>query len=323
MKNTLTAVNPIGGYIELQLPTKNEYYPSLKKLNTGRNSLEYILKVKGYTRIYLPYFTCEVLLEPIKKLKIDFEFYHIDNNLDPVIDFEIGSNECFVYNNYFGLKQQTVTMLSKVIPNLIVDNSQAFFSAPLEGVDTFYSCRKFFGVPDGSYLSINSETQISLEEDNSTGRFSHLIKSINCGIEAGYADYVKNNEVLMNNSIKKMSLLTERLLSAINYRECKARRNSNFKFLNKMLEKHNELGVQFKNINGPMAYPLLISKPGLREKLIQQKIFIPTFWPNVFDWTSTEMFENHLAKNLLPIPVDHRYDTNDMKHVVNTIINFL
>ena len=145
----------IGGYIELQLPKGDEYYPSLIKLNTGRNALEYILKANNYVSIYIPYFTCEVLLEPIKRLGIQYYFYTIDKNLDPVIDFHIAPNECFLYTNYFGIKQQTINRLSKEIPNLIVDASQAFFSKPLSGIDTFYSCRKFFGVPDGAYLQCN------------------------------------------------------------------------------------------------------------------------------------------------------------------------
>ena len=120
-------MKPIGGYIELQLPVGEEYYPSLIKLNTGRNSLEYILLVKGYRTIYLPYFTCDVLLEPIKHLGIKLKYYHIDSNLDPIIDFELGPTDCIVYTNYFGLKQDTVNRLSTYIDNLIIDNSQAFF----------------------------------------------------------------------------------------------------------------------------------------------------------------------------------------------------
>lgn len=51
---------PIGGFIGLQLDDGDLYYPDLIALNTGRNALEYILRIRKFKTIYLPYFTCEV-----------------------------------------------------------------------------------------------------------------------------------------------------------------------------------------------------------------------------------------------------------------------
>ncbi len=316
-------MKPIGGYIELQLPVGEEYYPSLIKLNTGRNSLEYILLVKGYRTIYLPYFTCDVLLEPIKHLGIKLKYYSIDSNLDPIIDFELGPTDCMVYTNYFGLKQDTVNRLSTHINNLIIDNSQAFFSEPLPHVDTFYSCRKFFGVPDGAYLHLNTYTRLNVQSDVSVQRFSHLIKSIDLSIEDGYSDYIENNRALESNSIRSMSSLTKKILSGINYEECKAKRNANFKFLHNFLEESNQLKFPGLEINGPMTYPFLVADPSIKEKLIERKIFVPTFWPNVFHWASKGMFEYYLANNLVPLPIDHRYNLDDMTRILNNLTQLI
>lgn len=65
----------IGGYFGLELNNKNEYHSKAIRLNTGRNALEYILRTKKYHKIYLPYYTCKVLLEPIIKLNLLYEFY--------------------------------------------------------------------------------------------------------------------------------------------------------------------------------------------------------------------------------------------------------
>jgi len=316
-------MKPIGGYIELQLPVGEEYYPSLIKLNTGRNSLEYILLVKGYRTIYLPYFTCDVLLEPIKHLGIKLKYYQIDSNLDPIIDFELGPTDCIVYTNYFGLKQDTVNRLSTYIDNLIIDNSQAFFSEPLPHVDTFYSCRKFFGVPDGAYLHLNTYTRLNVQSDVSIERFSHLIKSIDLSIEDGYPDYIENNKALESNSIRSMSSLTRKILSGINYEECKAKRNANFKFLHNFLEESNQLKFPGLEINGPMTYPFLVADASIKEKLIERKIFVPTFWPNVFHWASKGMFEYYLANNLVSLPIDHRYNLDDMTRILNNLTQLI
>ena len=314
---------PIGGYIELQLPAGNEYYPSLLKLNTGRNSLEYILRVEGYTTIYLPYFTCEVMLEPVKKLGLELKFYHIDRHLDPILDFDIGPGECLVYTNYFGIKQATVQRLSKIVNNLIIDNSQAFFSSPLPGINTFYSCRKFFGVPDGAYLQLNSDNRLDLQDDFSAGRFSHLIKSIDLGIEDGYSDYIENNNILCYAAIKQMSPLTRKILSGINYEECKLKRNANFKFLHYFLADYNELPIDVAGDSSPLVYPLLLSKPGLKKQLIEKKIFVATYWPNVFEWTGPEMLEYQLAENIIALPIDHRYNLDHMTRIVNVLNQLL
>lgn len=318
-----TAEKTIGGYIELQLPQGKELYPSLIPLNTGRNALEYLLRIKNYSLVYLPYFTCEVLLEPLRKLHIPFRFYHIDQNLNPPRHFEPGAGECMLYTNYFGIMQQSIKKLSEKTTNLIIDNAQAFFCPPLENVDTFYSCRKFFGVPDGAYLHTNSNIRLSLESDISVYRFSHLIKSIDLSIETGYHDYIKNNIGLSNNAIKKMSVLTKNILSGIDYENCRQIRNKNFNYLHHALSSQNELKFDISTVNGPMVYPFLPVKSGIRKALIAKKIFVATYWPNVTEWTSSDTFENHLTENLVALPIDHRYTISDMDRIIGTLKELL
>lgn len=313
----------IGGYFELQLTPGSEYYPNLIKLNTGRNALEYILKQKGYTKIYIPYFTCDVILEPITRLNVEYQFYSINEQLEPVIDFTIEPHACFLYTDYFGVKREAVKRLSKQIKHIIIDNSQSFFSEALPGIDTFYSCRKFFGVPDGAYLQIRKKLSRKLPVDSSLNRFSHLIKSIEQGTEAGYADFKANNEDLENNEIKSMSLLTQKILSGIDYAECARIRKRNFDFLHKHLEASNLFKFDIADDCVPMVYPFLHNAHDLKVHLIQKKIFVATYWPNVFKWTSKKMYENYLARCLVPLPIDHRYNLQDMFFMLTILQQFI
>lgn len=316
MKDQKGLEKTIGGFFQLQLSNGEEYYPSLIKLNTTRNALEYILRIKNYTKIYIPYFTCDTILEPMLKLAVPYEFYTLDRQLDPIIDFEIGYDECFLYTNYFGLKQRTVEKLSKTIENLIIDNSQAFFSKPLDKIDTLYSCRKFFGVPDGAYLQLNSSRRLNLETDISVDRFLHLIKSMEVGNENAYRDFIENEKSLENNDIKKMSISTHKILCGINYQNCEKIRKQNFKYLQGKLASINELKIEMPVDSVPMMYPLLISNDKVKTKLIAKKIFVPTYWPNVYEWTDEHMFENKLTKHLVPLPIDHRYTIKDMELMI-------
>lgn len=322
MPETLS-VKALGGYIELQLPEVQEYYPNLIKLNTARNCLEYILRVQGYTLIYIPYYTCNVVLDAVKKINIAYQFYDVDVQLNPVLDFTVAPNECLLYTNYFGLKENTVKALKEKIDNLIVDNAQAFFSVALPGVDTFYSCRKFFGVPDGAYLQLSSEDRLSLTSDVSVSRFSHLIKRIDLGAEHGYADFIANNVDLEDNEIKNMSALSRRMMKSIDYEACLEARNDNFNYLHRSLSSYNELAVDPDSVNGPMAYPLLVPHQGLKTRLIAQKIFVPTYWPNVLNWVSSDSDEFYLAEHLLALPIDHRYDRDDMNRIIDTLKELL
>ena len=151
----------IGGYFGLELQVGESYHKNLTALNTGRNAFEYILRARGYQHVFIPYYTCDVLLEPLRSLNIAYDFYSIDEKLEPVSLTGINNNSAYLYTNYFGLKTGYIKQLAALIPNLIVDASQAFFDKPLIGIDTFYSPRKFFGLPDGGYASCD----IKLSDD--------------------------------------------------------------------------------------------------------------------------------------------------------------
>lgn len=96
-------ITPIGGYFELELPHFPEIHSEAIALNSGRFCLEYILRCRNYKKVYVPYFTCDSAIEPIVKLGILYEFYHIDKNYRIVEDINLQENEALLYTNYWGL----------------------------------------------------------------------------------------------------------------------------------------------------------------------------------------------------------------------------
>lgn len=281
-------MKPIGGYFELELPQGSEYHSQAIKLNSGRHCLEYILRLRKYSKVWVPYYTCEVVLEPIKKLGLEYDFYHIDEKLDPLFDYEsLPDNVAFLYTNYFGLKDQYIESLP-AIRNIIIDNSMAFFSKPVPDFDTFYSARKFFGVPDGAYLyTYNNDTlEMDLPQATSYQRCAHLLKRIDLGAEQGYADFKANDALLSDQEIMIMSKLTKRILSSIDYKQVESKRLKNFSLYHQHLGRYNLLPSNILNVvkHGPLVYPLLTDKPSLREYLISKKVFVAQYWPNVLEW---------------------------------------
>ena len=312
---------PIGGYFELELRKGEHYHKNAIKLNTARNCFEYVLRTCHYTKVYIPYYTCEVMLEPIQKLCVDYEFYHINEKLEPTILPKLNENEAFLYTNYFGLKQECVKRLASKYGNqLIVDNAQAFYAEPLSGIDTFYSARKFFGVPDGAYLYTDKPLQQESTQDYSFERMSHLLKRIDLGAEAGYQDFRKNEGAFCNQEIKKMSKLTEAILCGIDYEVGKNKRRENYKQLEEAFGDSNQMHLEMDLISVPMVYPYLLENcEVLKKKLFENKVFVATYWPNVFEWCKESEWEYTLAKDTCFLPIDQRYGLNEMKQLITAI----
>ncbi len=310
----------IGGYFELELCKGEHYHKDALKLNTARNCFEYVLRVRHYSKVFIPYYTCEVMLEPIRKLEINYEFYHINELLEPVFLPEIGSTEAFLYINYFGLKQNCVKLLAKKYgDHLIIDNAQAFFAEPLKGIDTFYSARKFFGVADGAYLYTNQKLEMDLEHDVSSDRMSHLLKRIDMGAEAGYMDFRNNEDSLCNQDIKLMSKLSKAILSGIDYESAKRQRRENYDFLDKALTDFNQHHLVLEDDAVPMVYPCFTDNVLLKQKLIDSKVFVATYWPNVQKWCGQGDLECGIARKTIFLPIDQRYEGEEMQIIVKLI----
>lgn len=64
---------------------------------------------------------------------------------------------------------------------------------------------------------------------------------------------------------------------------------------------------------GPFAYPYYHENGmELRRWLAGRKIFVPTYWKNMFEQCSEDSLEYQWAANILPLPCDQRYGEEEM-----------
>lgn len=316
-------VTPIGGYFELELRGGEHYHKGALCLNSARSCFEYVLRARGYKKVYLPYYTCEIMVQPCQLLHVEYEFYHIDENLEPVELPVLKAGEAFLYTNYFGLKQQCADRLAQHYgSHMIADNAQAFFAQPLPDIDTFYSPRKFFGVPEGGCLYCKAPMDMELPQSVSYDRMSHLLKRVDVGAEAAYGDFKMNDEALGQQPIMRMSALTEKLLTSLDYDSIIEKRKKNYQLLDQALRQYNQLNLTCSEDTVPMVYPFLPKQNAeLKKKLIENKIFVATYWPNVMDWCKENDWEYQLAQQACFLPVDQRYGEEEMEYMVSEIIN--
>jgi len=313
----------IGGYFGLELQKGNQTFHNAPALKSGRAALHLILKTLQPKNVYIPFYTCDGLLEPFAVTAVPYTFYSINNQFEPTEWPELKDGEYFLYINYFGLKNQMVEQLiEKYGDKLIIDNSQAFFFRGDGRSWSFNSCRKFFGVPDGGYVYSPKGVEIKTPaEKNESYNFQHLLHRFNGNAQKGYPFFAEN-EILCNADLKSMSLLSEHLLSNTDYNNCILKRKENYTFLHQHLQSRNLLQWETNDNNVPMAYPLLMEREVPFEKLWAQNLFAPIFWQDVIKRKKRGFeTEHHLTTHLLPLPVDHRYNINDMKHIVNLVNN--
>lgn len=315
----------IGGFLELEIQNYGSvYHDNAIAVNSGRNALEYILRGTEFSKVYIPYFTCNAVVEVIKKLRIGIEFYKIGADFKPIIPLNISQNEAIIYTNYFGLLDQYIDLLIESNQNLIVDCAQAFFYIPASQVFSFYSPRKFFGVPDGGFLYGKGLDKVELPKDISYTRTEHLLGRIEKNAEYFYQYYKRIEDSFNTNSLKEMSKLTEKIMKGIDYEFVSRKRKKNFLILQNAFQHRNLLIWNELHKEVPLCYPLLVENGlAIKKKLIEQKIYIPTYWPNVLSWVDSKSFEYNLSENLLCLPVDQRYGENEMVKMIKTVNKYL
>ena len=315
---------PIGGYFELELTNYGSFiHNDGILLNSGKSAWEHILRTLTVKHVWVPYFTCDVVLLPLIKLQIPFSFYHIDYHLELQSHISLGPKEYLLYTNYFGIKDSYIEQLAEIYNHhLIIDNSQALFSNPISGIPTFYSPRKYVGVPDGGIAYCNSpDMWPRYKQDHSYYRCSNLLKRLELDPSNGYSEY-KNNEIALSKKpIRRMSALTEKLLNSIDFEHIKDARISNYKTLSLSLEHFNLFDLpDIGSFQCPMAYPFFSPDTTLKERLIDNKVFVATYWPSVIDRVQDTDVEFSLVKNLIALPCDQRYDELDMSRIIKLVL---
>ncbi len=306
----------IGGYIELDHYNGTMLHEDGIMLNCGRNALEYVIKAKNIKKILMPKFMCDSCENVLQKNNVSIRYYSVGFDFKPEIS-DRASDEYLYIVNFYG--QLSRAYLSDLGNNIIVDNAQAYFDEPIKGIDTIYTCRKFFGVADGAILYTDKFIEVDTQ-DESFERMHFLLGRYERSASEFYSEYVDNNHFFANEPIKKMSKLTYNLLHGIDYSNIKKKRTANFIFLHNRLEAMNKLDLVVPD--GAFMYPFMVENgKEIRRELQKLKIYIPTLWSAVFSLCSEKDLEYYMAENILPLPVDQRYGLKDMEYIVDSIKN--
>lgn len=319
-----------GGYLPLELEKRNEYYRTntdyeVRKYNSGRCAIYKAVKDSHATRVWLPVYLCNTVSDFLLKKVMSVEYYNIGHDFLPEnIQFE--QDDIVVWTTYFGVENyKQITEVIGRYQNLVIDNTQSFYIPPQKNVYNVYSCRKFFGVPDGSYLISNSfsspDEKLPYSDSKSTARY--LVDSIETSTNEAYSESLENEDRITNEDVMAMSHFTERILASIDYEKNQQVRLKNYSVYNSILGELNEIKVS-KPEYAPMIYPLLVKSDSLRSELVSRRVYIPQWWKAVIEDYRSNEWERYLSRYVIPLPIDQRYNPSDMEYIsklITTILN--
>lgn len=319
----------IGSFLELDLKNTGEFFENdninTARLNSGRSGILHALHLMNCASVYIPYYLCPDVKYFLQTKSISIKFYNISTDFEPLISKnEEGSAILIV--NYFGLfSKQKLESITKRYNNVIVDNCGAFFMQSISGCYNVYSCRKFFGVPDGCYVvgpNAGSKT-FDYPQDQSSDTSAFLLMRIEKGCSKSYLERIKNEERINNSDVLKMSELTKALLSSIDYEIIKKKRKNNYKYLCSIYRPFNLIDPsQYNDDNSiPMFYPLVVKDALLVEKFKEAGIYTGHRWVSVLNEVDNASFEAYLSKYMVPMPIDQRYDKTELDYCFRVFNN--
>ena len=315
----MTAKFPIGGFFELERPSGfRSDFPS-NAVNSGRSGLELILRHYRPKKLWVPAYICNCVPEFLDDIGQNYTRYHVNATLELEYPIELKTGEMLLYVNYFGIKDSYCDALQKQYgQSLILDLTQAYFFQSNAKCPLFSSLRKFFGVPDGGLVTGVPQEEIdTLAEANGAEYASHLLYRADGQQEEAYRLFKANGEHFNNEHPLRMSRLSQYIMQNVDLDETAQTRHRNFSYLHQKLAEHNLLKIP--PCVSPLSYPLLLKDgASVRTRLIARGVFVPLYWPDLQDLNAAE---HNIMGNTIHLPIDQRYELNDMDGVIEVLAN--
>lgn len=150
-----------------------------------------------------------------------------------------------------------------------------------------------------------------------------LMKCKEVSPEEAYPDFLANEAAIAKAGMRRMSKLTELIMGSIDYSRKASQRMLNFQYLERHLRASNKIRWDFDCDTVPLVYPYYIENgKQLRQYLLDNQVSCNTDWPNVLEWCDKTDFEHHLVQNLVSIPIDQRYEKEDMDRILRLVTHW-
>lgn len=338
--------------------TKNEESKFLADKNycdytftrSGREAIGYILdELKPKTRIaLLPAYICESMLEPFLVRGYDVIYFDIDINFSPVLsDVKSGmlkKPDVLLIMNWFGINcnDELVLLVRENSRDIvtIADRTHDFFNDEIY-MNTDYaiaSLRKWFPIPDGA-IAINCknkfENKLIFNDNEFYNKRKQAMLLKNEYLILGQQSIKNEYRVLLAEAEKSlqtktpvgMSSYSNSLINNMNFIYMKKKRYENYYALDCMINKNYVqpmINTLQKNSDSLFCYPIIAysKRDDLQKWLSDRGVYCPVLWPLPKEIYSKYEVPAYFSDNMLSVPCDQRYTTEDMEYVAEAINTF-
>jgi len=297
-------VKKIGGEIPYQDDGLYRYLT-----DSGRSSLRLILHSLKGKKFALPDYLCGVILDVFREVGIEYDFYHVGMDLNVEQKKRLQVHGFYVID-YFGRNSSWNTEWD--ISDFIWIADCCFLP----------EIKKPQNVKN--WIGFNSLRKISSATDGSIIKSTIRIPPYNCLYcwHAPFSDLkvkgeLRAGEEALTKQIPTYSMSKHGIFAAFDFY-----RNLD----NEKLERIDNYLTLVQNLDWiwlsitpsfPSFFPMLVDRRDeLREYLKTKEIYLPVHWPK------PDGVENPIYDRIISIPVDSRYDKEDMERVAREINGF-
>lgn len=319
-------------------------------LSTGRSAIKFVINTiesrnSSLKKVaVLPSFTCDTVFEPFLKAGYEVYYYPVEKDLattsDVIIKTAIERDASIVlFHRYFGFDtldgqvDKMCVTLRGMGKYTIEDCTQCLYSdIPRAEADfTVGSIRKWTGTPDGGFAvcregvfdnkPVNPDNALEQAKVKASyAKYRYLFEHEGDKGEM-LAMYREAEDILDNqNEIYAISDTSAKVQANLDRKELAFKRRENFELLSKSLKGQLQAVFSLSEREVPLYFPILVDdRAALQKHLVANAIYAPVVWPKDDNQpTQCEGAENSY-QHLLCIPIDQRYDAEDMNRIIEVI----
>lgn len=295
---------------------------------SGRIALKYIINNLPNHHFLIPDYLCESIRDQF----INKDYYEITNDLQinllsliEKIKEHQDKKLAILTIDYFGKLDPNICKVINLCKDgnilLVQDFTHDIFTNHLYGSISFCSYRKMLPTPYGGYL-IDPKNILPKQKFN-----IHIIYLLLFLLKL-FSMFLKNFgflkfiwRPLLNICEKKINNIVYFGFDYLNYffyqvlasdiENIMGKRKQNNTFLKIMVRNQSIERIRENNFSYPLVFNTEEERDLVRNKLIQNKIYSPIYWPN----------DHPLSKKILFIPLDQRYNPKDYQSIVGLNLN--
>ena len=299
---------------------------------SGRAGIKYIVNNLSVKKYLLPNYLCKSIIQNFNNE--NYDFYKIDNNLKIDYNFLKEKIKGHLYEsifiiNYFGIIDDNIDKIIELCKNnnilIIQDSTHNLYDEYHYGDIILSSFRKCLPTPFGCIIIDNTN---KLPKQSNTISFKMLtinlikifgmtLKKMNFFKKIWYnlLSYCENNI----NTIYETNFDYINFVFFILYYKLDNIfiRQHNYNLLKDLCKYNSFTDKQNIYFTYPILFKSFDEREKIRTKLIKNNIYPVVYWPLNFD--KKNYCNIYICERILAIPIDERYNTNDMKKICDII----